>query len=52
MIGAGEVGGIDGKLYTMPACTTVSKRCAEVGTEMAEAMQAIGDIDGVILTST
>lgn len=52
LVVAGEVGGVDGKLYSMPACTTVSKRCAEVGTEMAAAMQALGDIDGVILTST
>jgi glycine reductase len=52
LVGKGEVGGIDDKLYSMPACTTVSKRCSEVGTEMATAMQAVGDIDGVILTST
>jgi glycine reductase len=52
LVGEGKVGGINNKLYSMPACTTVSRRCAEVGTEMAEAMQAIGDIDGVILTST
>ena len=52
MVGEGKVGGIGKNLYSMPACTTVSKRCSEVGTEMAEAMKAIGDIDGVILTST
>lgn len=52
LVGEGKVGGVDGTLYSMPACTTVSRRCAEVGTEMAQAMQASGDIDGVILTST
>lgn len=52
LVGEGRVGAINDKLYSMPACTTVSKRCAEVGTEMAAAMQAVGDIDGVILTST
>lgn len=52
LVGEGVVGSVGDKLYSMPACTTVSKRCAEVGTEMAEAMKASGDIDGVILTST
>ena len=48
----GEVGSIHPLLYSMPACTTVSKRGAEVGQEMAEMMKKFGDIDGVILTST
>ena len=52
LVGEGRVGSVADKLYSMPACTTVSKRCAEVGTEMAEAMKARGKIDGVILTST
>lgn len=52
LVGAGVVGTVNDKLYSMPACTTVSKRCAEVGTEMATAMKARGRVDGVILTST
>ena len=52
LVGEGKVGAVHDKLYSMPACTTVSKRCAEVGTEMAQAMLAKGDIAGVILTST
>ncbi len=52
LVGEGKVGGISDQLYSMPACTTVSKRCAEVGTEMAGAMKAKGGVDGVILTST
>ena len=52
LVGEGKVGAVNRKLYSMPACTTVSKRCAEVGTEMAHAMKAQGNIDGVILTST
>lgn len=52
LVGEGKVGAVADKLYSMPACTTVSKRCAEAGTEMAEAMKARGHVDGVILTST
>ena len=48
----GRIGKIHDKLYSMPACTTVSKRCAEAGTEMSQAMMARGKVDGVILTST
>ena len=52
LVNEGRVAAVHDKLYSMPACTTVSKRCAEVGTEMAEAMMAREKIDGVILTST
>ena len=52
LVSLGMVGAVNDKLYSMPACTTVSKRCAEVGTEMGEAMKTRGKVDGVILTST
>lgn len=52
LVQEGKVGAMDARYYSMPACTTVSKRGAEVGTEMAEMMLKQGDIDAVILTST
>lgn len=52
LVSEGQVGSMDNTYYSMPACTTVSKRGAEVGTEMAEMMLKQGNIDAVILTST
>lgn len=48
----GKIGKLDLTYYAMPACTTVSKRCAEVGEEMAADVVKRGGIDGIILTST
>lgn len=52
LVTEGMVGRIHDNLYSMPACTTVSKRCAEVGGEMAEAILQSKEVDAVILTST
>ena len=52
MVAEGKVGALDPTYYAMPACTTVSKRCAEVGEEMAADIVEKGNIDAVILTST
>ena len=48
----GEIGKMHNTYYSMPACTTVSKRCAEVGEEMAADAVKRGDVNGIILTST
>lgn len=52
MVAEGKVGALDNNYYAMPACTTVSKRCAEVGEAMAADIVKNGNIDAVILTST
>jgi glycine reductase complex component B subunit gamma len=48
----GKIRKVHDTFYSMPACTTVSKRCAEVGTEIAQDIIKKGTIDAVILTST
>lgn len=48
----GKISKLDKTYYAMPACTTVSKRCAEVGEQMAAEVMKRGNIDGIILTST
>jgi len=48
----GKIGLMHNVYYSMPACTTVSQRCAEVGEEMAADAIKRGDIDAIILTST
>jgi glycine reductase len=52
MVSEGKVGKIHDTFYSMPACTTVSKRCAEVGAEIAAELKKRGTVDAVILTST
>lgn len=52
LVAAGEVGSLDNIHYAMPACTTVSKRCEEVGEAIAADIVARGGVDGVILPST
>jgi glycine reductase len=52
LVKEGKVGKIHDTFYSMPACTTVSKRCAEVGGEIAAKLKQRGTVDGVILTST
>lgn len=52
LVAEGRVGKLDNITYAMPACTTVSKKCAENGEEIAAAIVERGGVDGVILPST
>lgn len=52
LVSEGKVGRIHDTFYSMPACTTVAKRCAEVGREIGVELLKRGTVDGVILTST
>lgn len=52
LVNEGVVGKIHDTFYSMPACTTVAKKCAENGAAIAAQLKARGTVDGVILTST
>lgn len=52
LVKEGKVGKIHDTFYSMPACTTVAKRCAQVGDEIAAQLKNRGTVDAVILTST
>ncbi len=52
LVNEGEVGKIHDTFYSMPACTTVSKKCAENGSLIAAELKKRGTVDAVILTST
>ncbi len=51
MVQEGKIGKIHPHFFSTSGNATVSRRCAEMGTEMGQAIKESG-IDGVILTST
>jgi glycine reductase complex component B subunit gamma len=48
----GEIGGLHPTVFSTSGCTTVSKRCAEMGDEIAAEMKKRETIRAAILTST
>ena len=48
----GKIGKLHRTFFSTSGCTTVSKRCGEMGTEMGEKMKRDGNVGAVILTST
>jgi glycine reductase complex component B subunit gamma len=48
----GKIGKLHNTFFSTCGCTTVSKRCGEMGTEMGEKMRKDGLVGAVILTST
>ncbi len=48
----GKIKNLHPIFFSTSGCTTVSKRCAQMGEEMAENIKKKGIIDAVILTST
>jgi betaine reductase len=52
LVKEGKVGSLHGTFFSTCGCTTVSKRCGEMGAEIGEVMKKGGTVGAVILTST